>query len=222
MSQTDVTAEKFVLDFIGRNREMLVSPDKWSHQVEISHLQSDIIAKGIVREHYVPKSFSLDEVLSAGESKLAELMRRDDKQFVELPVRRLVIPEGGLQRFLALCKADPKYIALKDWLLNSELLSSEQQLEIYKLFGTQNLKRKRGPKKKAYVRAWHIYIMARELIDNYGMLAYSNRKAPDSKRYAIDFILEKLSAQKVLNITRDDLINDYRTFNRIKFLHSNS
>jgi|GEM_PF-3453288 len=222
MSQTSQTAEEFVLGFIGRNREMLVSPETWSQQVEIIHLQNDIIKKGIVIEQYVPKAFSLSEVLDAGEIKLGELMRKDNKQFVDLPVRRLVIPEDGLQRFLSLCKTDPRYIVLKDWLLNSELLSSEQQLAIYKLFGTENLKRKRGPKKKTYVRAWHIYIMARELIDNYGMLTYSNRKDPDSTRYAIDFILEKLSEQKIINITRDDLINDYRTFNRIKFLHSNS
>ena len=218
MSLTNETAQRYVSSFISRHKETLASPAKLSHQIEMLHLKQELIERGIATEDYVYKSFTLDDFKKAGEIRAVQFMEEKGEASKSLPIPRLSFTSDGMKSFLSLLDNEPKFIDFADYLANSSLLSQERQLDLYRYIYNNTLNRKRGPKKKVYARSWNIYFMIRVLVDNYGMAAYSSESSPNPDTYAVDLILDNLFDNGIMNITRNDLINDYRKFKRIKFL----
>jgi uncharacterized phage-associated protein len=62
----------------------------------------------------------------------------------------------------------------------------------------------------------------RTLIDDYKMPAYSNNDEAWSQNYAVGFLYNKLQELGYSNITENDIMNDFRKFNRIGFLKNDS
>jgi hypothetical protein len=116
----------------------------------------------------------------------------------------------------------PKYLEYINHLIERDSLYVSDKIKLLEWFHKAPIKKKRGPKNKTYIRSWVVYRMMITLIDDYKMPAYSNNDEAWSQNYAVGFLYNKLQELGYSNITENDIMNDFRKFNRIGFLKNDS